>query len=175
MDQSMAKARTLRVAVIGAGASGIVAAIKLRELGISDIAIFEKATDLGGTWRDNTYPGLACDVPSHLYRYSFAPNPEWTQRYAPGPEIHAYLRDVARKYDVNPLIRYSSEVTEAGYRDNQWHIQTSQGNQGAFDVVVTATGVLHHPVYPDIRGLKEFKGPALHRRQGKCGVLSVVL
>jgi cyclohexanone monooxygenase len=70
----MAKARTLRVAVIGAGASGIVTAIKLRELGISDIAIFEKATDLGGTWRDNTYPGLACDVPSHLYRYSFAPS-----------------------------------------------------------------------------------------------------
>ena len=77
MDQSMAKARTLRVAVIGAGASGIVTAIKLREIGISDIAIFEKATDLGGTWRDNSYPGLACDVPSHLYRYSFAPNPEW--------------------------------------------------------------------------------------------------
>jgi cation diffusion facilitator CzcD-associated flavoprotein CzcO len=103
MDQSMTKARTLRVAVIGAGASGIVTAIKLRELGISDIAIFEKATDLGGTWRDNTYPGLACDVPSHLYRYSFAPNPEWTQRYAPGAEIHAYLKDVANKYDVDRL------------------------------------------------------------------------
>ena len=170
MDRSMAKPRTLRVAVIGAGASGIVTAIKLRELGISDIVIFEKATDLGGTWRDNTYPGLSCDVPSHLYRYSFAPNPDWTERYAPGPEIHAYLKDVAKKHDVNRLIRYSSEVTEAVYRGNQWHIQTARGNQGAFDVVVTATGVLHHPVYPDICGLKEFNGPAFHTARWDHGV-----
>jgi cyclohexanone monooxygenase len=170
VDRNKAKARTLRVAVIGAGASGIVTAIKLRELGISDIAIFEKTADLGGTWRDNTYPGLACDVPSHLYRYSFAPNPEWSQRYAPGPEIHAYLKDVVKKYDVNRLIHYSSEVTEAVYRDNEWHIQTSGGNQGAFDVVVTATGVLHHPVYPDIHGLEEFKGLAFHTARWDHGV-----
>ena len=158
----MGKVRKLRVAIVGAGASGIMAAKKLRDIGVTDMVLFEKADDLGGTWRDNTYPGLACDVPSHLYRYSFAPNPDWSQRYAPGAEIQAYLKGVATSHGIDELIQYSSEVIEAIYRDGQWLVRTTRGDQGAFDVVITATGVLHHPVYPDIEGLKEFQGPVFH-------------
>jgi cyclohexanone monooxygenase len=166
----MDEAGKLRVAIVGAGASGIMAAIKLREIGVTDVVLFEKADDLGGTWRDNTYPGLACDVPSHLYRYSFAPNPDWSLRYAPGAEIQDYLRRVATTHGINQLIQYSSEVTEATYRDRRWLIQTTRGDRGAFDVVVTATGVLHNPVYPDIEGLKEFKGAAFHTARWDHGV-----
>src|SRR5438552_3850382 len=166
----MNEVRKLRVAIVGAGASGIMAAIKLRDTGVTDVVLFEKADDLGGTWRDNTYPGLACDVPSHLYRYSFAPNPDWSQRYAPGAEIQAYLKGVATSHGIDELIRYSSEVIEAVYRDGQWLIRTTRDDQGAFDVVITATGVLHHPVYPDIEGLKEFQGPAFHTARWDHGV-----
>lgn len=152
----------MRVAIIGAGASGIAAVIKLREMGIQDITIFEKASDLGGTWRDNIYPGLTCDVPSHLYRYSFEPNPNWTRRYADGFEILTYLRSVATKYDVEKVIRYESEVTRAQFLDGQWLIETVKGNEGLFDAVITAVGILHHPVYPKIDGLDEFGGSAFH-------------
>jgi cyclohexanone monooxygenase len=158
----MTETSTLRVAVIGAGASGIATAIKLREQGVEDILIFEKTADLGGTWRDNRYPGLTCDVPSHLYRFSFAPNPDWSHRYSPGAEIQAYMKDVARLFDVERLIAYSSEVTGATYQDGRWRIETTQGDQGLFDVVITAVGVLHHPAYPDIEGLGDFEGPAFH-------------
>ena len=108
---SMSKARKLRVAIIGAGASGIMSVIKMREAGIDDITVFEKAASLGGTWRDNRYPGLSCDVPSHLYRYSFEPNPEWSHVCSPGPEILSYLKQVVEKHDVARHIRFSSEVT----------------------------------------------------------------
>lgn len=158
----MKEVRKLRAAIVGAGASGIMAAIKLRDMGITDVVLFEKADELGGTWRDNTYPGLACDVPSHLYRYSFAPNPDWSQRYAPGAEIQAYLKGVASSHGIDRLIQYSSEVIEAAYKGGRWLVQTRRGAQGAFDVVITATGVLHHPVYPDIQGLKDFQGPTFH-------------
>jgi cation diffusion facilitator CzcD-associated flavoprotein CzcO len=158
----MTKAKSIRVAVIGAGASGIATAVKLRDAGIEDIVIFEKTTELGGTWRDNRYPGLTCDVPSHLYRFSFAPNPEWSHRYSPGAEIQRYMKSVADDFDVRKLIRFSSEVTGAAYADGQWRIETTNGDQGLFDVVITAVGVLHHPAYPDIEGLRDFKGPAFH-------------
>ncbi|UPJ48322.1 NAD(P)/FAD-dependent oxidoreductase [Bradyrhizobium sp. 200] len=158
----MTEARKLRVGIIGAGASGIAAAIKMRKVGVDDIVLFEKARDLGGTWRDNSYPGLQCDVPSHLYRFSFAPNPDWSHFFSPGPEIHAYLKTVARVHDVIPLIRYGQEVTRLRYVSGRWQIETSEGDQGEFDVVITATGILHHPVYPDIVGLKDFKSVAFH-------------
>ena len=158
----MAGRKPLRLAVIGAGATGMLALIKLREAGFDDVTIFEKAADLGGTWRDNTYPGLTCDVPSHLYRYSFEPNPDWSHRYAPGGEIQAYLRRVAEKYDVERSIRFDSEVVGADFRDGKWHVKTAQGPEGAFDAVITATGVLHHPVYPEIEGRETFAGPAFH-------------
>ncbi len=154
--------RQLRIAVIGAGASGIMALIKLGEAGYDEVVAFEKAGDLGGTWRDNRYPGLTCDVPSLAYRYSFAPNPDWSRVCAPGPEIHAYVRSVAERYGVESQIRYDSEVTSARFHDGRWSLETVQGPQGDFDVVLTATGVLHHPVYPDIPGLADFAGPAFH-------------
>src|ERR1700760_173987 len=118
----MNQGKPLRIAVIGAGASGIAAAIKLREMGVEDILVFEKAAEPGGTWRENTYPGLICDVPSHLYRFSFAPNPDWSYRYSPGSEIQAYMKDVPRRFDVERLIRFSSEVTGAAYEDGAWRI-----------------------------------------------------
>ena len=152
----------LRIAVIGAGAGGIAAAIRLRERGVSDVVIFEKAGEPGGTWRDNTYPGITCDVPSHLYRFSFAPNPEWSHKYSPGPEIQAYMRKVAADYGVEARVRFNSEVLSADWRDGAWEIVTNQGPQGRFDAVITAVGILHHPSLPDIEGLKAFAGDAFH-------------
>ncbi|WP_315837665.1 NAD(P)/FAD-dependent oxidoreductase [Bradyrhizobium prioriisuperbiae] len=166
----MTKVRKLRVAIIGAGVSGIAAAIKMRKIGIDDVVLFEKARDLGGTWRDNSYPGLQCDVPSHLYRFSFAPNPDWSHFFSPGSEIHAYLKNVARDHDVIPLIRYGQEVKRLAYTSGSWRIETSVGDQGEFDVVIAATGILHHPVYPDIAGVKDFEGVAFHSSRWDHGV-----
>ncbi len=158
----MVGGRTLRVAVVGAGAAGIAMLIKLKEIGVEDIALFEKAPDLGGTWHYNRYPGLACDVPSLAYRYSFAPNAEWTHVCASGPQIQTYLRDVANAFDVTRYIRFDSEVVETHYEDGRWRLTTVKGDQGVFDVVVTAVGVLHHAKLPDIPGLETFAGPAMH-------------
>lgn len=162
--------KKLRIAVVGAGASGIMALIKLREAGIDDVTIYEKADTLGGTWRDNRYPGVTCDVPSHGYRYSFAPNAEWSRVCAPGAEILDYLKDIARKHDVEASVRYGHEVVRADYRDRKWQIETSKGPQGAFDAVITATGILHHPSYPDIPGLEDFAGEAFHTSRWKDDV-----
>jgi len=163
----MAHDRKLRIAVIGAGASGIMALIKLREAGIGDVTVFEKADTLGGTWRDNRYPGVTCDVPSHGYRYSFEPNAEWSRVCAPGAEILDYLKEVARKHNAEASIRYGHEVMRADWRDRHWHLETSKGDQGTFDAVITATGVLHHPVMPDIPGLDDFEGEAFHTARWK--------
>ncbi|MES1991218.1 MAG: NAD(P)/FAD-dependent oxidoreductase [Pseudomonadota bacterium] len=154
--------KKLRIAVIGAGASGMMALIKLREAGLPDVTVFEKASSLGGTWRDNRYPGITCDVPSLAYRYSFAPNSEWSHVCAPGPEILDYLKGIAAEHDLERDIRYDTEVRTADFRDGQWHITTSQGDEGAFDAVIAAAGVLHHPAYPDIEGLDTFSGDAFH-------------
>jgi len=158
----MANVRNLSVAIIGAGAGGILAAIKLRKAGIDEISIFEKESDLGGTWRDSTYPGLICDVPSHLYRYSFAPNPEWSRTFSPGTEIYQYVRGVAEENDVESLISYDSEVTKLEYTDTRWRVSVNRVLQGEFDVVISAVGILHHPVLPDIEGLDDFEGDCFH-------------
>ncbi|WP_293057872.1 NAD(P)/FAD-dependent oxidoreductase [Mycobacterium sp.] len=152
----------MRFVVIGAGMAGVLAAIKLRENGFGDVTVYEKADRLGGTWRDNTYPGIACDVPSHLYTYTFAPNPEWSHAFAPGPEILAYFESVANRYGVSSLIRYGEEVQRLEYHGNRWHIETSTGEHDEADVVIAATGVLHHPRYPEIKGLDAFAGPLFH-------------
>jgi cation diffusion facilitator CzcD-associated flavoprotein CzcO len=158
----MSMGSAFRVAVIGAGASGILATIKLREAGVSDVTVFEKAADLGGTWRDNRYPGITCDVPSHLYRFASEPNPDWSHVCSPGPEILEYLRRVAAKHEVERHIRFNSEVISARYTDGRWSLTTVNGEQGEFGAVIVAVGVLHHPVYPDIEGLRSFSGPAFH-------------
>lgn len=158
----MTQNRNLKIAIIGAGASGMMALIKLREAGITDVTIFEKDHSLGGTWRDNRYPGLSCDVPSLAYRYSFAPNAEWSHVCASGPEILEYLKGIAKEYDLERDIKYNREVLTADYANGQWRIVTTKGNEGKFDAVLAAAGVLHHPAYPDIEGLDTFSGDAFH-------------
>ncbi|HXW31957.1 MAG TPA: NAD(P)/FAD-dependent oxidoreductase, partial [Acidimicrobiales bacterium] len=152
----------LRFVIVGGGMAGILAAVKLQEAGFTDITIYEKAARLGGTWRENTYPGVACDVPSHLYSYSFAPNPQWSHVFSPGPEILTYLEQVARDFGVEKYVQYSTEVTRLVFEAGRWRITTSDGRQDAADVVVAATGVLHHPSYPAIDGIDRFAGPLFH-------------
>jgi cation diffusion facilitator CzcD-associated flavoprotein CzcO len=154
--------RALRFAIIGAGMAGILSAIKLEEAGLTDFTVYEKADRLGGTWRENTYPGLSCDVPSHLYSYSFAPSPDWSHRYSPGEEIQGYFERVARERDIEPHIRFGDEVTSCRYTDGRWRLETAAGHHDEVDVVIAATGVLHHPKLPDIDGLDEFAGSTFH-------------
>jgi cation diffusion facilitator CzcD-associated flavoprotein CzcO len=154
--------RKLKIAVIGAGASGIMAVIKLRERGHNDIQVFEKAADMGGTWRDNRYPGIACDVPSHLYRLSFEPNAEWSRVYSPGSEIWAYLREVYTRHAIGDHVVFNAEVMAARLVDSQWILDTKAGTFGPFDAVVSAMGILRYPLYPQIDGLADFAGTTVH-------------
>jgi cation diffusion facilitator CzcD-associated flavoprotein CzcO len=154
--------RDLRFLIIGAGMSGVLSAIKLKEAGLDDFAIYEKGDRIGGTWRENTYPGIACDVPSHFYSYSFAPNPEWSQRFAPGAEIQVYFEQVARRYGVDSRIRYGAAVTHCRFEDGRWKIRLADGSTDEGDFVIAATGVLHHPALPDLEGLDSFEGAAFH-------------
>jgi cation diffusion facilitator CzcD-associated flavoprotein CzcO len=154
--------RELRFAVIGAGMAGILSAIKLREAGFTDFTVYEKGDRVGGTWRENTYPGLACDVPSHLYSYSFALTADWSHRFSPGPEIESYFERVAREHGVLPHVQFGEEITTSTLRDGRWHLETKSGLRDEVDVVIAATGVLHHPKYPDIAGLDSFGGAMFH-------------
>jgi cation diffusion facilitator CzcD-associated flavoprotein CzcO len=158
----MSLTRTPRFVVVGAGMAGILSAVRLAEAGFTDVTVYEKADRLGGTWRENTYPGVACDVPSHLYSYSFAPNSEWTHVFSPGPEIWSYLEDVAHRFGVDERIRYGTEVNRLEYRDGRWDLATSDGTRDEADIVIAATGVLHHPRYPDVEGLDDFSGALFH-------------
>ena len=151
-----------RFVVIGAGMAGLLSVIKLKEAGLTDFTVYEKADRLGGTWRENTYPGVACDVPSHLYSYSFAPNPEWSHVFSPGAEIQAYFEQVARSYEVARYIRYNTEVTRLEHTNGRWQVETSTGERDEADFVIAATGVLHHPSYPDIEGIDDFAGAKFH-------------
>ena len=157
----MTAKRALKVAIIGAGMSGLCMAAKLQDAGIDSFTIFEKADDVGGTWRDNTYPGLTCDVPSRYYSYSFRPNPDWSRLLPPGPEIQTYFRQVADERGIRPHIRFGSTVTSARYDDGKWLLTTADGEE-TFDVLITATGVLRVPRYPEIPGQETFAGPAFH-------------
>ena len=152
----------MRFAVLGAGMAGILSAIKLREAGYDDFTVYEKADRVGGTWRENTYPGIACDVPSHLYSYSFEPNPDWSRRFSPGPEIQAYFAGVVERYGVGPHLRLGSEVSGAEFRDGRWHLETKDGARDVVDVVIAATGVLHHPNVPELEGRERFRGALFH-------------
>jgi len=164
MNTETAARRHLRYAIIGAGMSGILAAIKLRERDDADFVVYEKAAELGGTWRDNRYPGLTCDTPSHAYSYSFALNPDWSKYYADGAEIKAYFTRVATEFGVVPHIRFNSEVVSCRFDDANkvWRLGLVNGEQSEADVVIVASGVLHHPSVPELPGLSSFRGKAFH-------------
>jgi cation diffusion facilitator CzcD-associated flavoprotein CzcO len=154
--------RALRFAIIGAGMAGILSAIKLKEAGVTDFTVYEKADRVGGTWRENTYPGLSCDVPSHLYSYSFAPTPEWSHRYSPGQEIQGYFERVAREHDIARHTRFNDAVVSCRFEGGRWRLETAGGHRDDVDVVIAATGVLHHPRLPDFEGLDDFDGAVFH-------------
>lgn len=151
-----------RVVVIGAGMAGILAGIKLQEAGFTDFVIYEKADRIGGTWRENTYPGLTCDVPSHHYTYTFERNPDWTRHLSPGPEIQAYFERTTRKYGVDRYMQFNREASSAQYRDGRWHLQFKDGHRDSADILIAATGVLHKPRMPTIDGMDTFRGVAFH-------------
>ena len=154
----------LDVLVIGAGFGGIAAAIKLKERGISNFRVFEQSSGLGGTWWHNTYPGAGCDIASHLYSYSFEPNPYWSRKYSPQPEIQAYIEHCADKYAVREYIQLNTGVTGIYLQEDRglWRARLSSGDEALARHVIVCTGGLHTPAYPDIPGREDFQGPAMH-------------
>ena len=156
--------RSPSITIIGSGFGGIGMAIVLRRAGFGDITILEKADDVGGVWRDNTYPGAACDVPSHLYSFSFAPKTDWTRRFAPQPEIHDYLRETADRFGVLPLIRFGSEVSGASFdaASGTWTVRLADGGEHVTDVLISAVGQLSRPAVPALPGLDSFTGAVFH-------------
>jgi cation diffusion facilitator CzcD-associated flavoprotein CzcO len=155
------------VAIIGSGFAGLCMGIKLRQAGYEDFVILEKADRLGGTWRDNTYPGCACDVPSYLYSFSFEQNPNWTRMFAPWDEILAYLEHCAAKYGIADKIRYGAEVTEAAFDEStgRWTVLVNGGETIDARALVAGVGNLHQPKFPDLPGLDSFAGRTFHSSQ----------
>jgi cation diffusion facilitator CzcD-associated flavoprotein CzcO len=156
--------RNLEVIVIGAGLGGVAAAIELRRHGITNVTILERAPDLGGTWFYNSYPGAACDVPSHLYSYSYAKRRDWSQLCSPQAEIHDYIRDVARSHQVDGLVRPNTTVTDCSWSEEscRWTVQTAEHETYQADAIVLATGQLHQPALPRIEGADAFAGHSFH-------------
>jgi cation diffusion facilitator CzcD-associated flavoprotein CzcO/acetyl esterase/lipase len=156
--------RTPTVAIIGAGFGGVGLGMTLKRAGIDSFQIFEKAEGIGGVWRDNTYPGAACDVPSHLYSFSFEPNPDWTRVYSPQPEILDYLERCVEKYGIGPNLRLGTEVTRAEFDESvgRWRIETDAGETVEADVLVSACGQLSRPALSRVQGADRFEGPIFH-------------
>ncbi|HWF36832.1 MAG TPA: NAD(P)/FAD-dependent oxidoreductase [Solirubrobacteraceae bacterium] len=154
---------TVDVVIVGSGFSGLAMAVALARSGNADFVVLERALEVGGTWRANSYPGCACDVPSHLYSLSFAPNPHWTSTFSPQPEIGAYLRRVAEEHHVLPHVRFGCELEHAEWDADagRWRLETSTGPLSA-RVLITAAGPLSEPAVPDIPGLADFQGPVFH-------------
>lgn len=161
------EANDLKVAIIGAGFAGLGAAIRLKQQGIEDFLVFDKAAGVGGTWWVNRYPGCACDVPSHLYSFSFAPNPDWSRRYAPRAEIQSYLDALVRRFRLQDRIRLKTEITRAEWNeeDRRWHLVDATGNHWRARILVPALGGLSRPAWPDIPGLDTFAGEIVHSQQ----------
>jgi cation diffusion facilitator CzcD-associated flavoprotein CzcO len=153
----------VHVAIVGSGFGGLGTAIRLKQEGIDDFLIFERADDVGGTWRDNSYPGCACDVPSHLYSFSFALNPRWSRSFSGQPEIWAYLQECAARFGILPHVRLGHEVHSAEWDDGRqcWRVRTARGSYTA-DVLVSATGPLSEPALPSLPGLASFEGTVFH-------------
>jgi cation diffusion facilitator CzcD-associated flavoprotein CzcO len=154
----------MKIAIIGSGFAGLCMAIKLKSAGFEDFVIYEKAGELGGTWRDNTYPGCACDVMSHLYSFSFYPNPDWSRNFSGQAEIWAYMKDCAEAFQVPQHIKFNSPVTEARYDEawGVWKITTAGGETDFAHILVAGAGGLSLPGFPEIEGLRSFAGAAFH-------------
>lgn len=155
------------IIIIGTGFSGICMGIKLKEEGINSFIILEKAADIGGTWRDNTYPGCACDIKSHLYSYSFEPNPDWSRKFSPQPEIWDYLKHCVTKYGLTPHIRFGWEMKAARYDDDSctWTLHNAKSEQLSAKIFILGAGGLHIPSIPNIRGIGSFTGKLFHSAQ----------
>lgn len=156
---------SVRIAIVGAGFSGIAAALQLHKAGHRDIVVYERAADVGGTWFANTYPGVACDAPSHVYSYSFAQDVEWSRRFAPGAEIQAYLRRCVDDGGIADLIQTGVEVRSAGWTGGQWCLELSDGRTTHADVFICAVGQLSEPAVPKLEGLSGFGGDTFHTAQ----------
>ncbi len=165
----MKRRAELEICVIGAGMSGLLMGIRLQRAG-KRFRIYEKATAVGGTWRENTYPGLSCDVPSFFYSYSFEPNTDWTHRFSPGPEIRDYFERIAEKYDLLKHISFGETIASARYEDGGWAIETGSGECVRADVLIDATGPLHIKNYPQIPGLESFEGTLFHSAEWDHGI-----
>lgn len=162
--------RQVTIAIVGTGFSGLGTAIRLRQAGRTDFCVLERADDVGGTWRDNTYPGAACDVPSRLYSFSFRLNPDWTRTYSPQPEIQSYLRSCARDFGVLPYIHFGAELQAAAWDDTarHWKLETARGPLVA-ECLVLGTGALVEPALPAIPGLESFTGTLFHSARWNHG------
>ncbi|MGB2208062.1 MAG: flavin-containing monooxygenase, partial [Parvibaculales bacterium] len=156
--------REISAAIVGGGFGGVGAAIKLLEAGITDLTIFERNDGVGGVWQANSYPGAACDVPSHLYSFSFAPGTEWSRRYAPQADIEQYLNHLVDDYGVRPHLRCNTAVESARFdgEKKSWHVQSSDGQARHFDILISACGQLSNPSIPELDGIEQFKGASFH-------------
>lgn len=161
-NKTKANRENPRIIVIGSGMTGLQAVVKLRQAGLDNIIVLEKDKRLGGTWRENSYPGIACDVPSHTYSFSFAPNPSWTRMNSSGAEILEYFEQVADTFDINSVIHFNEAVTQASFDGETWQVKTSHDKTYIAEMVLCATGMLHQPKYPKIKNLDKFKGDAFH-------------
>ncbi|RQT72141.1 flavin-containing monooxygenase [Burkholderia cepacia] len=155
---------TIDIAIIGTGFAGLGMAIRLRQTGVTDFVLLEKAASVGGTWRDNHYPGCACDVQSHVYSFSFAPNPRWTRMFAPQPEIRAYLEDCVQRFGIGAHLRLNHELQRAEYDEaaQRWRLTFANGKRLSARVLVSGMGGLSRAALPSIPGVENFKGRAFH-------------
>ena len=154
----------LSIAIIGTGFSGLCTAIQLKQAGFNNLTLFEKGDEVGGVWRENTYPGAACDVPWHLYSFSFEHRTDYSSPYPEQPEILAYQKFCAQKYGIYPHVQFNTEVTAAEFDDAQqlWNVQTDDGKTASFNILITGVGQLSRPGYPRLKGIDDFKGHSFH-------------